>query len=142
MIFGSFPQLILGIFIMQGLQIQELGNVISTVTSFVCVIFAFGDFLAYNVYDEDGSFVYTIFAMMSTFIDSLFRALFFAYLASVFKLYSLFILVSYFLMMLIAICIKKRKEGKCSLKGQDIFGTMVSFPCSALEHSDTNYSFR
>ena len=139
MIFGSFPQLILGIFIMQGLQIQELGNIISTVTSFVCVIFAFGDFLAYNVYGEDGLFVYTIFAMMSTFIDSLFRALFFAYLASVFKLYSFIFLASYFLMMLIAICIKKRK---CSLQIQDVFGTMVSFPCSALEHSDTNYSFR
>ena len=138
MIFGSFPQFILGIFIIQGLQIQELGNIISTVASFVCVIFAFGDFLAYNVYDEDGLFVYTIFAMISTFIDSLFRALFIAYMASVLKLYSLIIPVSYFLLMLITIWIKRRKW----FNMQDVFGAMISFPCSALEHSDTNYTFR
>ena len=139
MIFGSFPQFILGIFILQGLQIQELLNILSTISSFVCVIFAFGDFLAFNVYDEDGSFVYTILGMMSTIIDTLFRALFIAYMASIFKSYSLIVLATYFILMLITICIKKKK---CSLKWQDTLGAAFSFPCSALEHSDTKYTFR
>ena len=139
MIFGSFPQFILGIFILQGLQIQELLNILSTISSFVCVIFAFGDFLAFNVSDEDGSFVYTILGMMSTVIDTLFRALFIAYMASIFKIYSLIIPVFYFILMLIAICIKKKK---CTLHWQDTLGAAFSFPCSALEHSDTKYTFR
>ena len=136
MIFGSFPQLILGIFIMQGLQIQEPLNILSTVSSFACVIFALGEFLVCN---EDSPFVYTILGMMSTFIDTSLRALFIAYMASIIKSYSLIIPVTYFFLMLIAICIKKRK---CSLNLIDLFNAAYSFPCSALEYGNIEYSFR
>ena len=139
MIFGSFPQLILGIFILQGLQIQESLNMLSVFSSFICVIFAFGDFLAFNVDEDATSLVNTLWGMLSTTIDTFFRALFIAYLLSIVKIYAMIVPTAYVLMVLIGICILKKK---ISLNGHDVFRSAISFPCSALEHNDTGYKFR
>ena len=53
------------------------------------------------------------------------------------------ILLAYIVLMLIGVCIRK---GKMELDYQDLFGTMMSFPCSAHEDPDLdgkdNYNFR
>ena len=139
MIFGSFPQLILGLFILQGLQIQGPLNILSMVSSFLCVIFAFGDFLAFNVYENDAPFVYTIWGTLSTTVDTFLRALFVAYILSIFKFYALIIPMAYFGLVLIGICIKKKKF---FLDQHDLFRSAISFPSSALEHDDIGYAFR
>ena len=131
MIFGSFPQLILGLFILQGLQIQGPLNILSMVSSFLCVLFAYGDFLAFNVY--------TIWGILSTTVDTFFRALFVAYLLSIFKFYAMIIPMAYIGVVLIGICIKKKK---CFLDQHDLFRSAISFPSSALEHDDIGYAFR
>ena len=139
MIFGSFPQLILGIFILQGLQIQEPLNILSVFSSFICVIFAFADFLAFNVDEDAPSLVNTLWGMLSTIIDTFFRAFFIAYLLSIVKIYAMIVPTAYLLLVLIGICMKKKK---ISLDGHDLFRSAISFPCSALEHSDVDYTFR
>ena len=138
MVFGAFPQLILNIFILQGLQIQEPLNIASTFLSFVCVTFAFGDFLAFNV-NEDSPFSKTVWAMFATIVDTLFRPLFIAYMLSIVKAYALIIPIGYFLLMLVAICIKKNRW---SLSWIDFFYAALSFPCSALEHDDLEFTLR
>lgn len=59
------------------------------------------------------------------------------------KGYALLILLAYIVLMLIGVCIRK---GKMELDYQDLFGTMMSFPCSAHEDPDLNgkdnYNFR
>ena len=139
MIFGSFPQLILGLFILQGLQIQGPLNILSMVSSFLCVIFAFGDFLAFNVYEKDAPFVYTIWGILSTAVDTFFRALFVAYLLSIFKFYAMIVPMVYVGLILIGICIKKKKW---FLDRHDLFRSAISVPSSTLEHDDTGYAFR
>ena len=139
MIFGSFPQLILGLFILQGLQIQGPLNILSMVSSFLCVLFAYGDFLAFNVYENDAPFAYTIWGILSTTVDTFFRALFVAYLLSIFKFYAMIIPMAYIGVVLIGICIKKKK---CFLDQHDLFRSAISFPSSALEHDDIGYAFR
>ena len=138
MVFGSFPNLILGIFILQGLQIQETLNIVSTVLSFISVIFAFGHFIAFKV-NEESPFSKTIWAMAATTVDTSLRTLFIAYMLSIVKVYTLIIPVGYFLLMLIAICMKKKK---CSLTWMDFYNAALSFPISTLEHDDLKFNLR
>ena len=49
------------------------------------------------------------------------------------KGYALLILLAYIALMLIGVCIRK---GKIELNDQDLFGTMMTFPCSAHENPD------
>ena len=133
--FESYPQLILGIFILQGLQIQELLNIASCTISAVSVVYGFGDYLAYIVnYDKAGApFIVSIWGVLANVIDSLFRAILMAYLLTIVKHYALLVVPVYVAFMLIAICIKKKE---LSIDSNDFFGTLMSFGCSPCEKSD------
>ena len=134
-IFESYPQLILGIFILQGLQIQEPLNIASCTISTVSVVFGFGDYLAYVVNNEEAGalFIVSIWGVLANVIDSLFRAILIAYLLTIVKHYALLVVPIYVAFMFIAICIKKKE---LSINSDDFFGTLMSFGCSPCEQID------
>ena len=127
--------MILGIFILQGLQIQEPLNIASCTISAVSVVYGFGDYLAYIVnFDEAGApFIVSIWGALSNAIDSLFRAILIAYLLTIVKHYALLVVPVYIAFMLIAVCIKKKE---ISINSADFFGILMSFGCSPCEESD------
>ena len=55
MAFESYPQLIMGLFIWQGLQIKETLNIISISVSAASAIYGFGDILVGFIYIMDSS---------------------------------------------------------------------------------------
>ena len=127
--------MILGIFILQGLQIQEPLNIASCTISTVSVVYGFGDYLAYIVNDGEAGapFVVSIWGVLANVIDSLFRAILIAYLLTIVKYYALLVVPVYVAFMVIAICIKKKE---LSINSADFFGTLMSFGCSPCEESD------
>jgi len=86
----SYPQLILGVYIVMGLQIDQLLNYFSCFVSAASVVFGMGDMLAFLANDNEAGapFVQTLLGMLATFIDTLFRAFFMAYLFCIFKAYA------------------------------------------------------
>ena len=150
LIFEAYPQMIFGIFIMQDLQIMEWKNILSCSISTISVIFGFGDYLAYvaNHNQAGAPKKLTLFGVLTTVSDSLFRALFLAYILIIFKMYALLIFPIYMTLMFIAICIikicirQKKNNGEIALKSNDVFGTVLSFACSAHEDINVEYTFR
>ena len=55
MAFESYPQLIMGLFIWQGLQIKETLNIVSISVSAASAIYGFGDILVGFIYIIDSS---------------------------------------------------------------------------------------
>jgi len=141
MLFESFPQMVLGIFVVQGLQISEPLNLVSTVISTVSVIYGFGDYLSYVVKNDQGGapFSVTVWGALASCIDTVFRSIFLAYLLTIVKGYTLLIVPLYVGLMLIAICIKK---GNCIIGSEDLRGALTSFGCSAHESQHVDYTFR
>ena len=87
MAFESYPQLIVGLFIWQGLQIQEPLNYISISISAVSAVYGFGDLLAFHVNNDEARapLSWTILGMLATAVDTLLRAIFMAYTLSIYK---------------------------------------------------------
>ena len=131
----------MGLFIWQGLQIQETLNYVSISVSTASVIYGFGDLLAYhvNLHEARAPLLYTVLGMLATFTDTLLRAFFMAYLFSIFKGFAWLVLPTYICLMLIGICLRK---GKMSIEKLDFFGTLTSFSCSAGETKHTSYNLR
>ena len=136
--FESYPQLILGIFILHGLQIQKLLNIASCTISTISVVYGFGDYLAYVVNNEEAGalFIVSIWGVLANVIDSLFRAILIAYLLTIVKHYALLVVPVYVAFMLIAICIKKKE---LMINSTDFFGTLLSFGCSPCEQADFHW---
>ena len=135
-IFESYPQMILNVFIMQSLQIDEWLNIGSCVISALSVILGFSDFLAMELHDyievADIPFTKKLFAMLSISIDTFLRALSIAYLMTFMKTYILLLPLFYFVLMLIIVCIKK-KSSECKHFLLIVLYTILSFGCSAWE---------
>ena len=87
MAFESYPQLIVGLFIWQGLQIQETLNYVSISVSAISAVYGFGDLLAFHVYDDEARapLSWTFIGMLATAVDTLLRAIFMAYTLSIYK---------------------------------------------------------
>ena len=87
LIFESYPQLILGIFVIHGLQLYEFTNILSCCISTVSVVKGFGDYLAFVVNDNQAGapFKLTAWGMLASTLDSLFRAIFMAYVCTIIK---------------------------------------------------------
>ena len=87
LIFESYPQLILGIFVIHGLQLHEFTNILSCCISTVSVVKGFGDYLAFIVNDNQAGAPLTLTAwgMLASTLDSLFRAIFMAYVCTIIK---------------------------------------------------------
>ena len=87
LIFESYPQLILGIFVIHGLQLHEFTNILSCCISTVSVVKGFGDYLAFVVNDNQAGapLKLTAWGMLASTLDSLFRAIFMAYVCTIIK---------------------------------------------------------
>ena len=55
MAFESYPQLIIGLFIWQGLQIKETLNIVSISVSAASAVYGMGDLLAFHVHFNYGN---------------------------------------------------------------------------------------
>ena len=132
----SYPQMILNVFIMQSLQIDEWLNIGSCIISALSVIFGFADCLAMmahqNVKLVDIPFNKKLFGMLSISIDTFLRALSIGYLMLFMKAYILLLPLIYFVLVLIIICIK-RKPSKFAQFAKSVVYTNFSFVCSAWE---------
>ena len=87
LIFESYPQLILGIFVIHGLQLYEFTNILSCCISTISVVKGFGDYLAFVVNDNQAGapLKLTAWGMLASTLDSLFRAIFMAYVCTIIK---------------------------------------------------------
>ena len=87
LIFESYPSLILGIFVIHGLQLYEFTNLLSCCISTISVVKGFGDYLAFvvNDYQAGAPLKLTALGMLASTLDSLFRAIFMAYACTIIK---------------------------------------------------------
>ena len=113
--FESYPQLILGIIIIQGLQIMEPLNIVSCIISAVSVLIGFGDRLSYIVNDKEAGAPLSVtgLGILATALDTLFRAIFLAYSFTIVKAYALLLVPTYILLMIIGVWIKKKSFSIC-----------------------------
>jgi len=135
MAFESFPQLILGTFIIIGLQINNPLNFVSCGISALSVVYGFGEIVALFSHSEISyPFKLTVLGMLSTALDSLLRAFFMAYILSIIKAYALIIPPIYVVFVTIWIKVKKS-----SIDIGDFFSVLMSFGSSALISSDFRF---
>merc|ERR1712172_33590 len=130
-VFEAFPQVILGAFTIQALQLWETLNILSFLVSLFSLVYGLGDFLA--VQETKEKFTDTLWGSLAIVVDSLLRTLFLAYFLSITKAYTFLFVLTYFIILYLTICISK-KQMKLSM--WDIFWPMFSFTCSATENSE------
>ena len=75
MIFESYPQMLLSIFIMQSLQITEWFNIGSCIISTFSVVYGYAELLALLSHDSNPNYPFakTMWAMAALLIDTLLR---------------------------------------------------------------------
>jgi len=137
MVFESYPQMVLSVFIMQTLQIKEWFNIGSCFISTFSVLYGFSELLAAFTHGPNYPFTKTIFGMGALLLDTLLRALSMAYLMTFFKVYMLLMPFIYFLVMVPIIFIKHKKY-KCSGFWYCCLCAIISFGCSAFEGIEKN----
>ena len=148
MLWRSFPQWILNIFIIQDLRIYEPLNVTTTCLSACSVVCGLAEYLALSVNDDDDEildypFSTNIWGMLTILTDTMLRGIFLAYAMTIIKVLVIFIPIVYGILMLITILIIKRKDTcKTLLDYVDVIGILFSFVCSAHEEKDVKYTFR
>merc|ERR1712062_501623 len=122
--------MIFGIFIILGLKIKEPLNLFSCAISAASAVYGFGDILAFDAFDGKvgAPITLTVYGMLATVTDTLFRALFTSYFMSIFKAYALLLPSIYALAFLILKHIVRR-ENSDTVGG--IFVALTSFGCSA-----------
>ena len=92
---------------------------------------------AYVIYGWSPTVI--VWGMLATVIDSMFRAIFLAYFLSIAQYFALVVIPVYLILMLVAICIKKKEV---LINKDDFLGTLISFGSSAYENHKVNYNFR
>merc|ERR1712150_419284 len=156
--FESYPQLILNIFIMLDLQIYDRPlNLASAAISLLSIAYGISDVITFNNYNltnEDlkdskyieAPYVKFIWALLACTLDTIFRTLFIAYLIYLFRFYMFLFPLVYILAMFICICITKKKcnvKKNCMIFSDDFLGILYSFITSLYEDKESvNYSFR
>ena len=115
MLLESYPQMILNVFIIQGLQVKEWINITSCAISAFSVVYGFGELIALFTHGEkqiDYPLSKVLYAMLAIVIDVFLRALTQAYLMTFLKTYVLLIPLFYFVIMFtINIWTAKKKIG-------------------------------
>ena len=153
MLWRSFPQWILNIFIIQDLRIYEPLNVTTTCLSACSVVCGLAEYLALSVNDDDEILDYpfstTIWGMLTILTDTMLRGIFLAYAMTIIKILVILIPIVYGILMLITILITRCKDThKTLLSGADVLDILLSFVCSAYEsvglyeYKDVKYTFR
>ena len=156
--FESYPQLILNIFIMLDLQIYNRPlNLASAAISLLSIAYGISDVITFNDYNltnEDlkdskyieAPYIKFIWALLAVTLDTIFRTLFIAYLIYLFRFYMFLFPLVYILAMFNCICITKKQcngKKKCMIFSDDFLGILYSFITSLYEDEENvNYSFR
>ena len=141
--FESYPQLILGTFIVIGLKIDNPLNYGSCVVSALSVVYGFGDVVVLFSHNTvKYPFALTVLGMLSTMIDSLMRALFMSYILSIIKAYALVLPPIYFVLFFLFLLVIKKYS---VTDPADILVPLTTFGSSALawenDHSE-KFHFR
>ena len=130
----SYPQLILNVFIMEGLQLKKWYNIVSCVISALSVLYGFSDFIAVCAYGIKYPFPIVLWVILASFVDIFLRILSLAYLMTFMKAYVILIPFSFIIMMVCILWVKTKAK-----KASQIFGillySIVSFGCSCFEGS-------
>ena len=138
MAFESFPQLILGIFIIIGLQINNSLNFVSCGISALSVVYGFAEIVVLSSHGEmTFPFKLTVLGMLSTALDSLLRAFFMAYILSIIKAYALIIPLTYVVFLFIWLKVKE----PCTYL-RDFLTGLMSFGSSAVKSPFNEIRFR
>ena len=66
--FETYPQFIVGLFIWQGLQIQNTKNLVSISFSAISIVYGFGDLIAYHVNGDEARAPFSWTGLSSTLI--------------------------------------------------------------------------
>ena len=97
--YEAFPQVILGAFTIQALQLWEPLNILSFVFSLVSLLYGIGEQIAILFYgDVEADILTVMFGILTVMTDAVLRVLFFAYLLTIAKAYTLLIVLAYLLM--------------------------------------------
>ena len=139
MSFESYPQLILGTYIIIGLQINQTMNYLSCSISAASAVYGFGDMLAFFANDQDSGapLILTVWGVLATAVDTMLRALFMSYLFSILKAFAFIILPIYFLLMYTWYFYKIERTHS---RIDGILFTLMSFGCSAVQQSTTTWT--
>ena len=129
-LFEAFPQVILGAFTIQELQLWEPLNIISVVISLFSLVYGMGDLLAWVRKGPNADFISTVWGALSVMIDAVLRSLFLTYIFSITKWYAFLVVPLYMFIMFITICISKKTV---SVNIVEFLSSLFSFPCSCFE---------
>ena len=129
-LFEAFPQVILGAFTIQELQLWEPLNIISVVISLFSLVYGMGDLLAWVRKGPNADFISIVWGALSVMIDAVLRSLFLTYIFSITKWYAFLVVPLYIFIMFITICISKKTV---SVNIVEFLSSLFSFPCSCFE---------
>ena len=143
LIYEAFPQVIIGAFTMQSLQLWEDLNILSFFISLLSLLYGLGEFLALNAHnlDVDVDFVFTAWGVLAALVDTLLRCLFLSYVLSIAKAYAFLIMFLYVVLMLLTTCCVQKS---CAFDIFQFLYTLCSIPSSAFENpmNDQRLRFR
>ena len=142
--FESYPQLILGTFIVIGLQIDNTLNYVSCVVSALSVVYGFAEVVVLFSHQKvQYPFVLTVLGALSTILDSLLRAFFMSYILSIIKAYALILPPIYFVLLFLFLTATKQysfhEDGEVK-----VLCALLTFGSSAITsgEADEKYQFR
>ena len=124
---------------MQSLQIGKVGYVISFFLSLASLLYGGGSLPALLFHEEKNSFLNTISRLIMNLIDTSLRCLFMAYMLTIVKEFALAILLAYFCLVALSICIYKRET---IIRSDEFLATLQSFPCSPYEMWNVSFCLR
>ena len=140
--FESYPQLILGTFIVIGLQIDNTLNYVSCVVSALSVVYGFAEVVVlFSHAKTQYPFVLTVLGALSTMLDSLLRAFFMSYILSIIKAYALILPPIYFVLLFLFLTATKQYSYSDEV---DVLCPLLTFGSSAIAFgpADEKYQFR
>ena len=135
-LYETFPQVILGAFTIQALQLWEPLNILSFVFSLVSLLYGIGEQIAIRFYgDVEADILTVMFGILTVMTDAVLRVLFFSYLLTIAKAYTLLIVLVYLLMTFAKVW---KSTARVELETAfrlfvSLNSSLYSLPCSAFQ---------
>jgi len=147
MMFESFPQWVINMFIMQGLGVYGILNIASTFISGFSVIYGLGEAQAITANNGDPNYPFkkVVLGMITVLLDAVLRGCFLAYAMTIIKSYIVLIPAIYLVIILIVVIVIRKRDGeshKTLLSFRAFLGACLSFVCSSIEDHGINITFR
>ena len=109
-LFEAFPQVVLGAFTIEALQLWETLNILSFTLSLVTLLYGIGDHVALKSHGNvEVDFSMTVYGVLANMIDAGLRVLFFAYISTLIKGFVFVILLVYVVIVFIICTVASRK---------------------------------